>query len=175
MQPAVFFDRDGVLNKAIIKNGKPYPPTCLDEFEIMDKAYEKLKALKEQGYFLAVITNQPDVARGKCQKEDIEKLNSYIKDHLPINVILTCYHDSVDNCKCRKPEPGFLLDLSETYQLDLKKSFLIGDRWKDIEAGQRVNCKTIFIDYHYNEKRPVGSDYEVSNLEQATNIILQKK
>ena len=161
---AIFLDRDGVINKANVIEGKPYPPINLDALEIIDNVGDSLKALRELGFYLFIVTNQPDVARGVTRQSEVEKINQYLLDTLTLDGIYVCYHDDRDACKCRKPEIGFLLDLREKYDLCLSDSYVIGDRWRDIEMGQRAGCKTVFIDYGYQEKQPVNPDFIVDSL-----------
>lgn len=174
MRQAVFLDRDGVINRAIVREGIPFSPVKLNELKILPGVLEALQKLHERNYLLIVVTNQPDVARGIAKKEDIEKMNSYLFSLLPLDDIKTCYHDDQDRCKCRKPLPGALIEAAKELDIDLSKSFMIGDRWKDIEAGQSVGCKTIFINYHYSEKQPEAPDFIVSSLLEAQQIIIRK-
>tara|TARA_B110000503_G_C7168775_1_gene423247 strand:+ start:2437 stop:2973 length:537 start_codon:yes stop_codon:yes gene_type:complete len=170
---AVFLDRDGVINKASVRDGLPYPPKDLSELEIIAGVREALSELHSSNYLLIVITNQPDVARGTAKKEDIENINNYLFSQLPLDGFQTCYHDDLDNCVCRKPKPGALLEASTFYNIDLKKSFMVGDRWRDIAAGASAGCTTIFIDYCYNERKPNSPGYTVKSLSEATHIILE--
>jgi D-glycero-D-manno-heptose 1,7-bisphosphate phosphatase len=172
MPKAIFLDRDGVLNQAIVLNGKPYPPSSQIELTLISGIQELLEKLKNNGYKLIVVTNQPDVARGKTSKEWVEEINSYIKSRLPIDAFKVCYHDDSDGCLCRKPLPGAILEAAQEFDIDLSCSYMIGDRWKDISAGQSAGCKTIFIDYGYDEKSPDSPDYVVKNLGQIEKIIL---
>lgn len=172
---AVFLDRDGVLNQAIVRDGKPYPPPTLAEFQLISGVQQAIQHLHAEGWVLIVVTNQPDVARGAVQRFQVEEMNEYLLSLLPLDEIKTCFHDSADNCQCRKPEPGALLAAAEQYDLNLKNSYMVGDRWRDIEAGQRAGCKTIFIDYGYAEKQPENADFTVSSLQEATQIILGEK
>jgi len=149
--PAVFLDRDGILNRAVIRDGKPYPPSRLDELEIPPGSLTSLSRLSDFGYVLIGVTNQPDVARGAQSREMVESFNALIQSKLPVQEIFVCYHDNVDNCDCRKPKPGLILQAAQKYGLDLANSWMVGDRWKDIAAGQAVGLKTIFVDYHYAE------------------------
>lgn len=168
---AVFLDRDGVINRAIVRNGVPYPPSSLGGLEILPGVSEALKKLQVAGYLLIVVTNQPDVARGVTQKSDVEKINNYLLSQLPLDDIKTCYHDNADGCQCRKPLPGAFTDAAREYQIDLSKSFMVGDRWRDIQAGQSAGCKTFFINYRYAEKQPEAPDFIVSSLLEAQQII----
>lgn len=174
MLKAVFLDRDGVINKASVVDGKPYPPRNLDELELIPGVDQAILQLRDRGYICIVVTNQPDVARGKTSKETVESINQFLIQHLGIHEIISCYHDDYENCDCRKPKPGSLLKGALKYNIDLKKSFMVGDRWRDIEAGQNAGCKTFFIDYQYNEKQPQNPTYKVTSLTDAINIILNE-
>ena len=174
MRQAVFLDRDGVINRASVRDGRPYPPANLSEMEILPGVPAALALLHEAGLLLIVVTNQPDVARGTTPKAVVEQINNYLANCLPIDEFRTCYHDSGDNCDCRKPLPGALLAAAKQHDIDLRKSYMIGDRWRDAEAGQRAGCQTIFIDYGYAEKRPESVNYRVGSLAEATQIILGK-
>ena len=149
--PGVFLDRDGILNRAVVRDGKPYPPSRLDELEILLGTAFSLTRLSELGFLLIGVTNQPDVARGTQSREVVETMNAVILSRLPIQEIFVCYHDESDNCICRKPKPGLILQASEKYDVDLSRSWMVGDRWKDIGAGQAAGLRTIFVDYHYSE------------------------
>jgi len=172
MRRAVFLDRDGVINRAIVRNGKSFPPGSLDEVEILSGVKFALDNLKIAGYFLIVVTNQPDVATGKTSKLVVDQINSYLANSLPIDEFRTCYHNDKDGCQCRKPLPGALLDAAIEYHIDLKRSFMIGDRWRDIESGAAAGCKTFFINYGYLEKQPDYPDFIVSSLAEAAEIII---
>jgi D-glycero-D-manno-heptose 1,7-bisphosphate phosphatase len=169
---AVFLDRDGVINRAFMRDGKSYPPSSVSEIEILPQVYYALNNLKNAGYLLIVITNQPDVATGKTARLVVDQINKFLKDSLPIDEIYTCYHEDADNCNCRKPRPGALLDAAMMHQIDLSKSFMIGDRWRDIEAGAAAGCKTFFINYEYQENQPDCPDFIVSSLAEAAEIII---
>jgi len=171
MQRAVFLDRDGVINRAVVRDGKPYPPAHLGEMELLPGVAEALRDLKASGFLLIVVTNQPDVARGTTPRSVVEQINGYLADTLPIDEFRTCYHDSPDGCNCRKPLPGALLDAASLNDIDLASSYMVGDRWRDIEAGQRAGCKTVFIDYGYDEKQPEHVDFRVGSLSEAAQII----
>lgn len=165
-------DRDGVINRAIVREGKPCPPKDFRQLEILPGVVEALRELHAANYLLIVITNQPDVARGASTKEEVERMNSYLASQLPLDEFRTCYHDNNDGCSCRKPLPGAILDAAKNLEIDLSKSFMVGDRWRDIEAGQKAGCKTFFINYLYEEKKPDAPDFIVSSLLEAERIIL---
>ena len=172
--PAIFLDRDGIINRAIVRNGKPYPPARLDEFEILPGAVTSLSRLAEFGYVLIGITNQPDVARGIQSREMVESFNELIQSKLPVREVFVCYHDNMDNCDCRKPKPGLILQATKKYDLDLSGSWMVGDRWKDIVAGQALGLKTIFVDYHYTEPyEGTPADFTVDDTKHLVDIILK--
>ena len=174
MRRAVFLDRDGVINRAVVRDGKPYPPPNLSEMEILPGVIDAMTALHLEGWLLIVVTNQPDVARGTKSLADVESINQYLQQVLPIDEFRTCYHDSGDSCDCRKPLPGALLAAAKTHDIDLSASYMVGDRWRDTEAGARAGCQTIFIDYGYTEKQPQNVGFRVQSLAEATTIILGK-
>lgn len=169
---AVFLDRDGVINKVVLKNRKPYPPQNLTELEILPGVELALNNLSKWGYKLIVVTNQPDVARGTVMLETVKEINYFLQSNLPIHDFFCCFHDNVDNCECRKPKPGGILNAAQKYNIDLTKSYMVGDRWRDIEAGVSAGCKTIFLDYGYEEKQPTFLNYRVQSLYEASRIIL---
>ncbi len=174
MKRAVFLDRDGVLNRAIRVNGRARPPVDLRELEILPGVLEALRTLKARGYMLIVVTNQPDVARGTQTRAVVETLNARLADSLPLDEILVCYHDDSDDCECRKPRPGLLLQAGQKHGIDLARSLMVGDRWRDIEAGYRAGCTTILIDYRYSEKMPRPPNHTVNSLAQAARWILEQ-
>jgi D-glycero-D-manno-heptose 1,7-bisphosphate phosphatase len=151
---AVFLDRDGVLNRTILRNGRPYPPATLADLEILPGVAEGLAALKACGFLLLVVTNQPDVARGTQERAVVEGMHAALAAALPIDDFFVCYHDDRDLCDCRKPKPGLLLQAAAKYGLDLSASYLIGDRWRDIDAGHAAGCPAVWIDGGYAERGP---------------------
>jgi D-glycero-D-manno-heptose 1,7-bisphosphate phosphatase len=164
---AVFLDRDGVVNQANVRNGKPYPPASVENLVILPGVDKALSFFKNAGLLVIVVTNQPDVAKGIQKREVVEAINNELKMQLPIDEIFVCYHDDSDDCDCRKPRPGMLLQAAQKYNIDLAGSFLVGDRWKDVEAGYRVNCTTFFIDYGYSEPKSSLASYNVRSLFEA--------
>jgi D-glycero-D-manno-heptose 1,7-bisphosphate phosphatase len=172
MRPAVFLDRDGVINRAFVRNGAPHPPSSLQDLQILPSVPEALGALKAHGYSLVVVTNQPDVARGTSSRELVDSIHERLSRELDLDAILTCFHDSDDECECRKPKPGLLYRAAEQFSIDLPSSFMVGDRWRDMEAGRRAGCRTFFIDCHYDERPPQSFDYRVGSLLDASRIIL---
>jgi D-glycero-D-manno-heptose 1,7-bisphosphate phosphatase len=175
MRPAVFLDRDGVINRAFIRAGIPHPPACLADLELLPNVAEALQELKAQGYWLVVVTNQPDVARGTSSHELVEAMHEHLKVELGLDAVFSCFHDDADRCDCRKPAPGMLLRAAQQLGIDLKSSFMIGDRWRDMEAGRRAGCRTFFIDCGYAEKSPDSCDYRVGSLAEAVRIISTRR
>jgi D-glycero-D-manno-heptose 1,7-bisphosphate phosphatase len=170
---AVFLDRDGVLNEAILRDGRPHPPASVEELKIIPGAPLALRRLKDAGFLLIVVSNQPDVARGTQSREAVEAINRAIGDALPIDAFAICWHDDRDQCHCRKPKPGLILEAAARYEIDLKGSYLIGDRWRDIDAGAAAGCRTILIDRHYAEREPAfPPDHRVDGIEEAAERIL---
>jgi D-glycero-D-manno-heptose 1,7-bisphosphate phosphatase len=165
MNSAIFLDRDGVVNYSIIREKKPYAPLCLDELKIIPEIKRVIDFFKEKNFMIFVITNQPDVSRGKVTKYEVEKINASILSQLSIDEIFTCYHDNQDQCECRKPKPGAFISLSQKYNIDLSKSIMVGDRAKDIEAAKNAHCPSVFIDYGYNEPKPDDQNYTVDSVQ----------
>ena len=172
MRRAVFLDRDGVINRAIVHDGRPYPPASLAEVEVLPGVSDALGVLHDKGFMLIVVTNQPDVARGTTKKDTVEKIHASLAAELKIDEFRVCYHDNEDRCDCRKPKAGALIAASKKHGVDLGGSYMVGDRWRDIQAGQAAGCKTIFIDYGYQEKQPKSPDYRCSSLTEAAAFII---
>jgi D-glycero-D-manno-heptose 1,7-bisphosphate phosphatase len=172
---AVFLDRDGVINAAVVREGKPYPPADVDALEILPDVHEALAALHEEDFVLVVVTNQPDVARGKTPRATIDAIHDALRQQLPLDAIYACFHDDADHCHCRKPAPGMLLDAARDLELDLPASWMVGDRWRDISAGIAAGCHTAWVNQHYSERSPTEFDVEVRSLAEAVSLILASK
>ena len=176
MRRAIFLDRDGVINRAIVRDGKPHAPSNVDELEIIPGVAEALTRLRDAGYYLVVVTNQPDVARGTRTQQSVEEIHTaLVQSGLAVDSLKTCYHDDADQCNCRKPAPGMLLATAKEQGIDLARSFMVGDRWRDIEAGQNAGCTSMFIDYNYIERKPAEPFVRVSSLKQAADWILSQE
>ena len=173
MRQAVFLDRDGVINKAIVKNGKPFPPASLDAFELLPGVKSATLALRKAGFLIVVVTNQPDVATGVQARDVVESMHKKLHEAGICDAIKVCYHTDEDACDCRKPKPGMLLEAAKEWQIDLQRSFMVGDRWRDVAAGKAAGCRTFFIDYQYREISAERPDTVVASLEEAANQILQ--
>ena len=144
---AVFLDRDGVLNKSFVGgDGIPRPPASLDQFALIPGADDACRELHALGFLLIVVSNQPDVARGTQRRQVVEAINQRLSETVPLDDIRVCYHDDNDGCMCRKPQPGLLLAAARDWDIDMTSSYMVGDRWRDIEAGSRAGCVTVLID-----------------------------
>lgn len=169
-RPAVFLDRDGVINRAIVREGTPHPPECLDDLEVLPGVEDALARLKAAGFALVVVTNQPDVARGRQTAHVVNAMHDRLATLLPIDEFRVCWHDDVDGCDCRKPKPG-LITRPPLY--DLSRSVVVGDRWRDIDAGRGAGClAAILIDYGYDEVLRAAPDVRVRSLTEAADWIL---
>ena len=172
MKRAVFLDRDGVLNRSVVRAGRAYAPTSLDEFELLPGVLEALTDLRTAGFVLVVVTNQPDLATGRIRPEVAEAIHQKLQALLPIDDIKVCGHVDEDDCSCRKPRPGMLFEAARDWSIDLYRSFIVGDRWRDVAAGKAAGCKTIFVDYGYAEELADRPDFIVTSLPEAVKIIL---
>ena len=172
MRRAVFLDRDGVLNEAIVRGGRPYPPSRVEEVKLIPDTVS-LGRLKEAGFLLLVVTNQPDVARKTQSRDVVEAINAVIQAGMPIDEFFVCWHDDAAACDCRKPKPGLLQAAAAKWNIDLRRSFMIGDRWRDIDAGAAAGCATVWIDRQYNERAPHAlPDFHTDSLQSAVEWIL---
>lgn len=168
---AVFLDRDGVLNHAGVLDGVPRAPLTLEQVQILPGVPEALARLARLDLVLVGVTNQPDVARGAQTVAGVEAINAHLLARLPLLEIRTCFHDDVDACHCRKPEPGLLTDAAAAHGIDLARSFMVGDRWSDVAAGQAAGCLTFLIDAPYNQRPRCTPDYVVAGLPEAAERI----
>ncbi len=170
---AVFLDRDGVINRAVVRDGKPYPPDSLDAFELLPGVPEALARFRSAGMRVVVVTNQPDVRTGVQRREVVDAMHERLRTTLPIDDIRTCFHVDADACSCRKPKPGMLFDAAREGDLELSESFLVGDRWRDVGAGRAAGCRTIWINRGYREREAESPDWIALGLPEAGEIILK--
>jgi D-glycero-D-manno-heptose 1,7-bisphosphate phosphatase len=168
---AVFLDRDGVLNRGVMQQGRPFAPIDVSEFELMPGVPEALGRLSGAGFLLIVVTNQPDVARGRATRAGIDSIHEWMRHHLPLTAIRTCFHDDADLCACRKPKPGLLVAAAVDYEIQLEHSFMVGDRWRDIGAGKAAGCTAILVN-RFPEMLKVAPDLELADLPSAAAWIL---
>ena len=174
---AVFLDRDGVLNRCVVRDGHPYPPSSVEEFELEEDVAQGCRRLKENGFLLVVVTNQPDVGRGTQTRAKVDAIHETLLSALPmLDRIEVCYHAGRargEPCSCRKPQPGMLLAAAASLQIDLPRSYLIGDRWRDIDCARAAGCRAIFIDRGYRETLRETPDATVVGFAAAVDFILQ--
>lgn len=170
----VFLDRDGVIIAAVVRNGKPYPPASVADTRILSDVPEALALLKAASFRLAVVSNQPDVARGVQRREQVEAINAYLAKELPLDHFAVCYHDETDGCDCRKPKPGLIHRSAKALGGNPSEGFVVGDRWRDVEAGRAAGCRTIWIDRGYDEQSPSGYSYRTGSLLEAAKWIVQQ-
>jgi D-glycero-D-manno-heptose 1,7-bisphosphate phosphatase len=173
---AVFLDRDGVLNRPVVRDGLPFAPTSVDEFELYPNVVEGCAQLKQAGFLLVAVTNQPDVGRGTQRREIVETMNTSLRAAIPsLDAIEVCFHAGASHgepCECRKPKPGMLLRAAAIHAIDLQESFLIGDRWRDIGCAHAAGCRAVFIDHGYREALREKPEFTVSNFSEAVLAIL---
>ena len=174
---AVFLDRDGVINKPVIREGCPHPPAEVRDFELYEDVSAGCAQLEAAGYLLVVVTNQPDVARGTQTRSAVDAMHRKMMDALPqIARVEVCWHAGAaraDPCDCRKPRPGMVLRAAKALNIDLSQSFLIGDRWRDVDCGHDAGCRTVFIDRNYSEALKQPPDWNVQSFGQAVEVILR--
>ncbi|MGH6824160.1 D-glycero-alpha-D-manno-heptose-1,7-bisphosphate 7-phosphatase [Methyloceanibacter sp.] len=170
---AVFLDRDGVINANVERDGKAVAPTRLEDFRFLPGVGEAIGALKKAGFTIIVITNQPDLATGRTSQATVDAMHDKIRAELQIDGIKMCAHLNTDNCHCRKPKPGMLLDAAAEWGIDLSSSYLVGDRWRDMEAGRAAGCKTLFVDHGYEQEGSMQPDKIISSLIEAAAAILE--
>ena len=173
-RPAVFLDRDGVLNAAILRDRRPFPPAAPDELEFVPGATKACRVLAEKGLLLVCVTNQPDIARGTASPATVDALNDAVQRQMGLHHVMVCPHDEADACPCRKPKPGMLLEAASRWNIALDRSVMVGDRWRDVEAGHAAGVATVYIDLDYDEPRPSRSDLTVASLSEAVPWIVAR-
>jgi D-glycero-D-manno-heptose 1,7-bisphosphate phosphatase len=171
---AVFLDRDGVLNRAIVVNGVSHPPQTIDDFAILPGVEDACVSLRQARFRLIVVTNQPDIARGTQTLENVERLNNELRRRLPLDDLFMCPHDDHHKCACRKPRPGLLLAAARAHDIDLARSIMVGDRDRDIEAGRAAGCRTVFVDGDYGRSPAPAADLTVASLREAVPWIISQ-
>lgn len=172
-RPAVFLDRDGVLNRNSVVEGLPVGPTNVEEFALLPGVAHAVAKLKSAGYVVVVVTNQPDVARHRISRADLDAMHARLREDVPVDAIYVCLHDDKDGCSCRKPKAGMLFSAAGDLGIDLPASFMVGDRWRDIDAGKAAGCFTILVDHGYREPLRNAPDARVRDLTEAAALILE--
>lgn len=172
-RPGVFMDRDGVLSRNVVRDGEPRSPRLAKDFEIFPDLEKQLAELSGAGYYLFAVTNQPDISRGGMASSELEAMHLKLMASLGphgLRKIYVCPHDDRDQCRCRKPKPGMILEAAAEWNIDLVQSFMIGDRLTDISAGRQAGCRTILI--QANPGDAPQSDYTARDLPDACRMIL---
>lgn len=172
--PAVFLDRDGVLNAATEVDGVPRPPGGVESAVLLEGVEEACRRLRGQGILLIVVTNQPDIARGRVPRKTVDGINAWLTERLGLDAVFVCPHDDDDHCACRKPKPGLLFDAARRFSIDLSRSTMVGDRWRDIDAGAAAGVSTVFVDHGYSERQPTSPDITVSGLLDAVDFVCRR-
>ena len=172
MTSAVFLDRDGVLVREIVVDGVALAPLRIEDFFIVDEAAPQVERLRRAGFQCVVFTNQPEIARGLLPPGTLEEMHRRLSQVTAVDDILVCPHVDPDACTCRKPRPGMLLEAAERAGIDLRQSFVVGDRWRDIDAGRTVGCYSILIDRPYSNC--ATADASVADLTSAVDLVLDR-
>ena len=173
MRRAVFLDRDGVLNRGVLHGGKSFAPFSLEDLEILPGVPEALAMLRAAGYLLIVCTNQPDVRRGHATRAQVDAINASLRADLRLDDVRVCFHDDEDECACRKPKPGLLYAAAVDHEIQLARSFMVGDRWRDIGAGKAAGCTTVLVN-RFPETLRMEPDIEQTDLSAAAKWIVAR-
>jgi D-glycero-D-manno-heptose 1,7-bisphosphate phosphatase len=155
----------------------PHPPSHVEAFELYDDVPDGCARLKAASFLLVVITNQPDVGRGIQSREAVEAMNLKMQSALPLlDRIEICYHAGErygQPCTCRKPRPGMIHRVVAELNIDPKKSYVIGDRWRDVDCAHAAGCRAIFIQRGYKEILREAPDFTVPNFNDAVSAVLR--
>jgi D-glycero-D-manno-heptose 1,7-bisphosphate phosphatase len=173
LRPAVFLDRDGVIVVPEFRDQRSYAPRRLQDCKLYPAAAASLQRMKQAGLLLVVVTNQPDVGNGLTPRSEVDAMHELMMRELPLDAVKACFHRQADGCACRKPKPGMILTAASELDIDLARSFMVGDRSSDVAAGRAAGCTTVFIDLSYAEPVPDAPDHVVRSLAQAADIIIQ--
>jgi D-glycero-D-manno-heptose 1,7-bisphosphate phosphatase len=168
---AVFLDRDGVINQTVFRRNAQRAPQDMSEWAYLEGVHVTLGQLHARGYLLIVCTNQPDVSRGWQTREQVDEFHRMIERELPIARVYACFHDQADGCGCRKPKPGMLLQGGAEFGVDLSRSFMVGDRPTDIEAGRAAGCRTIYLRHAGDAEPAPAADHEIRTLRELLDLI----
>lgn len=145
MKRAVFIERDGILNEVQAGPNHPISPMTMEEFRVNEKAKIPIKKLKDAGFVLIVTTNQPGISRGYQSRRDLDYMHDHLRRNFPVDDILVCAHEESDECPCRKPRPGLLIESAFKWQINLDQSYVISDKWQDAEAARTAGCTSLLL------------------------------
>lgn len=171
---SVFLDRDGVLIRSDLKDGKPIAVQEMERLDILPGVEQACRMLREAGFLLVMITNQPDVGRGLVPQRTVDEMNRHVQKVLGLDDVRVCYHGGTENCRCRKPKPGMIIDAGDALHIALDRSVVVGDRWSDIEAGRAVSCRTVYIAWGQSEKLTLAPDLTSPSLLDAVAWIIRE-
>jgi len=169
---AVFLDRDGVLNKLVFREGRGASPRRFEDFELLPGVGEAVESIKRAGLLTVVVTNQPDLSRGALDRAELDRMHDFLRSTIQVGAIYVCSHDHRDRCDCRKPKPGLLWQAAKDLAIELGRSYLVGDSWRDIEAGDAGGCVTLLVDPQNQQRPGVAPHFRVPNLLVAVEAIL---
>ncbi len=174
LRPAVFLDRDGTLNLQVVRDGMPFAPDRFEDFLLYGDAQEGCRALKAAGFVLVVVTNQPEVGRGTLAQAEVERMHARLRELIPeIDRVEACFDPGRgEKSRRRKPEPGMVLDAAEALGIDLGQSWMIGDRWRDVECGRKAGIRTVFIDFGYSDEVESSPEFTVHTFSEAVSVVL---
>ena len=175
MARAVFLDRDGVINRSEVRRGKPYAPRRQEDFRLLPGVAKAARSLKRAGFLVIVVTNQPDIGHGRVPAAAVEAMHAKLRSRVAVDDIRVCPHRQDAGCSCRKPRPGLLLAAARDWKINLKDSYMVGDRASDIVAGEAAGCYTLLINRHYSEPLPSAPGRTVRSLPAAVRFILSRK
>ena len=169
MRTAVFFDRDGVIIHAVeLGDGVTRAPLYFGEFKFVDGSKETLELVRETGFLRVLASNQPDVAYGNLP-EDVWQAMQKRVEILGFDAVYVCRHARAEGCACKKPKPGMLREAAAKQNIDVNKSFMVGDTQSDVDAAHAAGCKAIVLDWPYNQD--VAADYRIKSLLEVLPII----
>src|SRR5262249_55938432 len=173
LRPAVFLDRDGVIVVPEFRDGRSFAPRRLEDFRLYPDAAASLQKLKQAGFLFAVVTHHPGGGDGLIPHRGVDAMHEIMVRELPPDAVKACFHGHGEHCGCRKPKPGMILEAAVELGINLKKSFMVGDRKSDVEAGRAAGCATVFIDLGYALPAPDAPDYVVHSIAEAANVIIE--
>ena len=171
MKRAVFIERDSILNEVRSGPKQQIPPMGLEDFKIISEAAEPLKKLKAVGFVLIATTNQPGLSRGDQSRRELDRMHDMLRRSFPLDDIMLCPHDEADQCPCRKPRPGLLIEAAFKWHLNLDHSFVVSDKWQDAEAARSAGCTSLLVNSPWIKQ--VHRDFVLPNLGSIVDKILR--
>lgn len=167
---SIFFDRDGVVNEVVLRDGGAFSPLRFEEFKIRKEFIDFYDTISNRDLNLFIVSNQPDIARKRMSEADLRAMTSALERLFRFNEILYCRHDDADNCGCRKPKPGLINALISKYFLNKEECLIVGDSWKDMAAGRNAGIRTVFLESDYNKQKVTDSDFRIKKLRELDSV-----